>query len=170
MQGKRKAHAKTVEAANLTRDELRREFLNSIAYVCDTQKGGKTCTAAALQEKDGSKILILASNSKVINPHTLASVRQIVVKLARHDGEHSSAQRLETELIKTMVDLSGGARMKEYLRHLWINYRDCVQNSSLVKGLGERICFFDLALIRSTNANRLKDAKADSIITTRPRL
>jgi hypothetical protein len=45
--------------------ETRRDFLDSFAYLCDIQKGGKTVTAAALQKLPMSNFLWLAANEGV---------------------------------------------------------------------------------------------------------
>ncbi|KAH7074887.1 hypothetical protein BKA63DRAFT_324194 [Paraphoma chrysanthemicola] len=43
----------------------RRDFLDSFAYLCDTEKGGKTVTATALQSLSESDLLWLAANEGV---------------------------------------------------------------------------------------------------------
>jgi hypothetical protein len=45
--------------------EARRDFLDSFAYLCDTQKGGASVTAAALQKLRLSNILCLAANEGI---------------------------------------------------------------------------------------------------------
>jgi hypothetical protein len=45
--------------------ETRRDFLDSFAYMCDVQKGGKTVTAAALQKLLHSDFLWLAANEGI---------------------------------------------------------------------------------------------------------
>lgn len=45
--------------------ELRRNFLDKIAYLCDTAKLGGTVTAAAMQKERGFSILHLAANEDI---------------------------------------------------------------------------------------------------------
>jgi hypothetical protein len=45
--------------------EVRRDFLDSFAYLCDVEKGGATVTAAALQKLLHSNILWLAANEGI---------------------------------------------------------------------------------------------------------
>jgi hypothetical protein len=45
--------------------EARRDFLDSFAYLCDVEKGGKTVTATALQQHPISDCLWLAANEGV---------------------------------------------------------------------------------------------------------
>lgn len=136
-QGRRAEHAKTPEVAELNSSELRRHFLNAIAYLCDTRKGGKTCTASALQEGINSKILVLASNSTTINPETKREVESILLELSRFDGQHRTGQLLEKHIIQRMVRLSGAGRMQEYLRFLRVNVGVFRENDTLVESLGE---------------------------------
>lgn len=128
---------KAPEVAAMESSELRRHFLNAIAYVCDTKKGGETCTAAALQEGINSKILILASNSTTIGARTKSEVEAILWELSQYDGQHRTEQVLEMRIIRRMVILSGAGRMKEYLRFLRLNFGVFHEKCSLVKSLGE---------------------------------
>ncbi|KAL8686704.1 MAG: hypothetical protein Q9218_006924, partial [Villophora microphyllina] len=43
---------------------IRRSFLDAVAYICDYEKGGKTCTAAALQNSDSQLTLWLTANPR----------------------------------------------------------------------------------------------------------
>jgi hypothetical protein len=45
--------------------EARRDFLDSFAYLCDVEKGGKTVTATALQKLTVSDFLWLAANEGI---------------------------------------------------------------------------------------------------------
>jgi hypothetical protein len=46
-------------------DELRRSFIDSIAYICDYEKGRDTVTAAALQREPVGVTVWLAANTHV---------------------------------------------------------------------------------------------------------
>jgi len=48
-----------------TRREARRDFLDSFAYLCDVEKGGKTVTATGLQRLENDNQLWLAANEGV---------------------------------------------------------------------------------------------------------
>lgn len=59
------------------RDELRRSFVDSIAYICDYKKGGDTVTAAALQREPAGVTIWLAANNHV-KEETIYFLRQIL--------------------------------------------------------------------------------------------
>jgi len=64
-----------------TLSEMRRDFLDKISYLCDTEKGGATVTAAALQSLPRGNILWLAANEGV-EPETEKFVNTIVREIA----------------------------------------------------------------------------------------
>jgi hypothetical protein len=47
-----------------TPDQLRRSFVDTIAIICDSYKGGDTVMAAALQSIPSSTVIWLAANEK----------------------------------------------------------------------------------------------------------
>ena len=53
------------ETSDTSERELRRDFLDKISYLCDTEKGGRTVTAGALQSLLHDNVLWLAANEGV---------------------------------------------------------------------------------------------------------
>jgi hypothetical protein len=72
------SHRRRTESGNATIN-ARRDFLDSFAYLCDVQKGGKTVTAAAIQELPFSNFLWLAANEGIGN--TMLDYAQTMLKV-----------------------------------------------------------------------------------------
>ena len=53
------------DSARSSEGELRRNFLDKISYLCDTDKGGKTVTAGALEKLLHGNVLWLAANEGI---------------------------------------------------------------------------------------------------------
>lgn len=60
-----------------TSQELRRSFIDSIAYVCDSEKGGKTATAAFLQQTPQGVLIWLAANQG-LGKTTVDDLKQVL--------------------------------------------------------------------------------------------
>ena len=60
-------------------EEIRRDFLDSVSYACDYEKGGTTVTAALLQHTYKHNILWLAVNSSC-SPETVEYIKQLLPK------------------------------------------------------------------------------------------
>jgi hypothetical protein len=99
-------------------EELRRYFLECISYLCDTEKGGATVTAAGLQKLPLSNFLWLAANEGVrlnvkefvesvlgelkdVTPNNRKSKEMLILR----DAVNLASQRLEFYRAK-MVELS----------------------------------------------------------------
>ncbi|KAF7515266.1 hypothetical protein PCG10_003542, partial [Penicillium crustosum] len=59
----------------------RRRFLQNLAYMCDFEKGGKTCTAIGLQECETCYRLWLASNEE--NGQTKEFLQKVLLSLQK---------------------------------------------------------------------------------------
>ena len=72
--------------------ELQRSFIDSVAYICDYEKGGDTFTAAAMQKEPAGVTIWLAANTN-ISEKTVVFLRDVLDSLAAV----SFSNRAETE-------------------------------------------------------------------------
>lgn len=80
--------------------EARRDFLDSFAYLCDTEKGGASVTAAGLQKLPFGNILWLAANEGI--PWDVKSYAEsILQKLKEVDSE--TQKTVEDDIFRLVV-------------------------------------------------------------------
>lgn len=127
VQGGRKKTDRVSDAADLSQEDLLREFLNAVAYICDTDKGGKTVSAAAIQETPSQFILWIASNADV-REATQCRLREIFSMLQPQEPD-------KTAIMKTMVQLAHG-RLKQYRKWAKDGLENILGNPALLKQLG----------------------------------
>jgi hypothetical protein len=82
---------------------LRRDFLDSFAYLCDFRKGGSTVTASALEETSGKVYLWLAANEG-ISPAVLMYAKRLLRNLKRVTSENWSTK--EHKILKLAIEKS----------------------------------------------------------------
>jgi hypothetical protein len=107
-------------ACDLT--ELRREFLDAVAYLCDTEKTGPSCTAAALeQDAHGKYTLWIAAND---NKHAEAArgMAEELVEILNGVTNHNRVD-IEAELLRFCVGKAGG-RINNYQTRMKKNGAD----------------------------------------------
>jgi len=80
--------------------EMRRDFLDKISYLCDTEKGGATVTAAALQHLPLGNILWLTANEDV-KADTKDFINRIVRKIVAVN--ESNAKTIENAIFSESV-------------------------------------------------------------------
>ena len=80
--------------------ELRRSFVDQLAYICDFKKGGPTVTALALQKTYQGIIFWLAAN-QTVKPEVRHFLREVLQLL--RDIEGSSKKAAETKLLALVV-------------------------------------------------------------------
>lgn len=81
----------------MRRRELRRNFLNELAYVCDFMKGGDSVTAIALEEQPSVVTFWIASNSTV-SKSTTSFLREILKTLQGLSPTQSQNSMTVTEV------------------------------------------------------------------------
>ena len=81
--------------------EARRDFLDSFAYLCDTEKGGATVTATALQRRLHGNTLWLAANEGIKNDIKLYA-EAILLKL--REMEFKPQDAVEEDIFKLVVE------------------------------------------------------------------
>jgi hypothetical protein len=82
-------------------DELRRSFINGLATICDSHKGGDTVTAAALQSTPQQTIIWVAAN-KNITQTTIDYLHGILDRLVHvtADSKQSTLEEI-TDMVIT---------------------------------------------------------------------
>ncbi|KIN09150.1 hypothetical protein OIDMADRAFT_109644, partial [Oidiodendron maius Zn] len=108
--------------------ELRRAFLDQLAYVCDNIKGGDTVTAIALEAQPSGAIFWVASNNGVSTRTTgfldrvLCSLQSISVCQTE-----SARSTTEAELFQMCIKF-GIRRVKAYQALLRKPLQQCLKN------------------------------------------
>lgn len=120
--------------AHLPLDDIRRMFLNELAYVCDYDKGGETVTALGLQHTPQGYIFWLASNAglktKVIE--FLDSLLNRVL----HTGAATDVPQLVAEVASECITFAG-SRIKKYKSHLRPLLRRCTSHLEAQEPVGK---------------------------------
>lgn len=94
-----------------TYQELRRSFIDSIAYACDLQKGGDTTTAGLLQQTPQGVVIWLASN-RGLGPETVEDVKLMLSEAMEMVRSKESFDREVT--LARLVQMSQ-PRLKTYI-------------------------------------------------------
>ena len=98
--------------------ELRRSFIDSIAYACDSEKGGKTVTAAFLQQTPQGVVIWLAAN-RGLEPTTIQDITQLLSMASRNvDWEVT---------LEKMVQMNQ-PRLETYIKFVRRDLDRCVQS------------------------------------------
>jgi hypothetical protein len=91
--------------------ELRRSFVDKLAYICDFKKGGSTVTALALQKTYQGVTFWIAAN-ETVKLKAIEFLQQILQLLKNVDS--SSRDAAETQLLALVVPFN-----KERLEYYW---------------------------------------------------
>lgn len=110
------------DIAHLPLLDIRRMFLNDLAYMCDYDKGGETVTAIGLQSTPQKHIFWVASNTGS-KAKTIEFVRSILAQIV-HVSAASKATQLATELASQCIAFAT-LRIKKYRSHLKPLLRKC---------------------------------------------
>jgi hypothetical protein len=100
---------------SLTAQQLRRQFLDELAFLCDHKKGGDSCTAIALEQTPQHWVFWVAANK---SPERL--VMPFLIKLLKIlEGAHGKrdGQLLVGDIFRTSVTFARG-RIETYARYL----------------------------------------------------
>jgi len=95
---------------------LRRNVLDKLAYLCDTNKGGATVSAAALQALPSGNVLWLAANEG-ITESVKTFVKWILDQLKEVNTDNK--QFVEERILEQAVTLAG-RRISFYYRRLTV--------------------------------------------------
>jgi hypothetical protein len=93
--------------------ELRRSFLDKLAYICDFKTGGSTVTALALQKTYQGAIFWLAAN-ETVKPRVTSFLRDVLQLLMSVKDNRASKKAIETQLLEHFVSFN-----EERLDYYW---------------------------------------------------
>jgi hypothetical protein len=105
--------------------ESRRRFLQDLAYICDSQKGGDTCTAIGIEESSHNYTFWVAVNKA---RDEITEFLKDVLKILRI-SVNLSVQEMETHremLIRDCIEFAS-LRINEEKKLLFKAARDCLQ-------------------------------------------
>lgn len=128
--------------------ELRRAFLEQLAYVCDSAKGGDTVTAIALEGHPSSVTYWIASN-KGPNEDVVLYVREILKLLGNLSSPSSEGSRkmLEDQIASKCVQFNV-RRIKAYQTLIRKPLKICLEIlSKLKEGMSSASCCASLTLV-----------------------
>lgn len=111
--------------------ELRRSFVDKLAYICDFKKGGSTVTALALQKTYQGVIFWLAAN-ETVKPKVIDFLRR-VLQLLKKVEDGASRKATETQLLALIVPFN-----KDRLEYYWsalLKYLPlCIERLEVLEG------------------------------------
>ena len=114
------------DAEDLEIRQLRREFLDQLAYVCDHVKGGATVTALALESTPQGVVFWAAANE---TPERLVApfLRGLLKDLNQlYDSDQDVAELLEDRILDKIIDFNL-KRIKTYWDLLQKPLRCCLK-------------------------------------------
>jgi hypothetical protein len=125
----------SLDGSELDNCKLRRSFLNSLAYICDFEKGGATVTAIALEMRPAGVVFWVAANENVKDKVVLC-LRGILQNLAAL--ESVSMATVEEGTFRSAVEL-GMPRVKAYWRFMQEPLNKCLKVLESEQSKGELI-------------------------------
>ena len=125
--------------------ELRRSFVDKLAYICDFMKGGSTVTALALQRTPQGVIFWISANSTV-KEKTEVFLRKILQLLKKVEIKRASTKSTEAQLLARIIPFNE-RRLNFYWSALKKDLPVCVERltdleASFVTGMSARFEFF----------------------------
>jgi len=109
------------EHGALSSTEIRRAFVNKLAYLCDFKKGGDTSTAIALQDSSQSVVIHCAANDHV-KPRVKDFIRETLELLITVDDTNHA--KVEALIFKKAISLSRN-RLRTYWKRADGMIRKC---------------------------------------------
>jgi len=106
---------------------LRRSFLNYLAYICDFKKGGATVTAIALEQRPAGVVFWVVANEN-IKDKVVKALKEILKGLAGLDGttRDEQAATVEEKTFRCAAEL-GMLRVKTYWQFMQESLRKCLK-------------------------------------------
>ena len=116
--------------------ELRRSFVDKLAYICDFRKGGSTVTALALQRTNQGVIFWLAAN-ETVKAKVILFLRNIL-ELLKKVELGASRKTTETQLLVSIVPFNS-ERIDYYWKALERELSLCIERLEALEGSTSRI-------------------------------
>jgi hypothetical protein len=112
------------DAPHMELCELRRAFLDQLAYVCDYTKGGDTVTAIALEAQPSGVIFWITANSEV-SRRTMSFLEQLLKTLQLSYRAGSDRNHIETQIAQMCIEF-GYQRAVVYQNLIKPNLKCCI--------------------------------------------
>ena len=106
-----------LDAPQLELRELRRNFLEQLAYICDYEKGGDTVTAMALEARPSGVTYWVSSNT-MPSPKAISFLRRILGILKSLAFSHAEHRNIEEDRIIQRCISFNRQRLKAYRKFL----------------------------------------------------
>jgi hypothetical protein len=115
----------SLDDSELDNCNLRRSFLNALAYICDFDTGGATVTAIALEQRPAGVVFWVVANNNV-KDKVVTTLEEILKGLAGLDGTTGDEQvaKVEERTFRCAAGL-GMPRVKSYWRFMQKSLRNC---------------------------------------------
>jgi len=116
-----------LDESELDNWNLRRSFLNYLAYICDFKKGGATVTAIALEQKPAGVVFWVVANENVKNK-VVKALEEILKGLAGLDGTTGDEQAatVQERAFRCAAEL-GMPRVKTYWQFMQESLKKCLR-------------------------------------------
>lgn len=121
LENRRRGHERRTPSGNEI-TEARRNFMDSLAYLCDVRKGGGTVTAIGLQRLDLGNMLWMAANEGITKE--IKDYTQKILDIARN--KNLSPQHAENVILELAVQASSH-RISTYRGELQKHTRRCIK-------------------------------------------
>ena len=117
----------TLDESELDNCNLRRSFLDRLAYICDFKKGGATVTAIALEQRPPGVVFWIVANEN-INDNVVKALEKILKGLAGLDGATGDEQvaMVEEKTFRCAAEL-GMPRVESYWHSMQVSSRECLK-------------------------------------------
>jgi hypothetical protein len=117
----------SLDESELDNGNLRRSFLNLLAYICDFKRGGATVTAIALEEKPAGVVFWVVANESV-KDKVVEALDEILKGLAGLDSTTGDEQAatVEERTFRCAAEL-GMPRVKTYWQSMQASLRKCLK-------------------------------------------
>ena len=113
------------DESELDDGNLRRSFLNNLAYICDFKKGGATVTAIALEQRPARVVFWVVANENV-KAEVVKTLKKILKGLAGLDGTtREREERVEERTFRYAAEL-GMPRLQCYRKATQESLRECL--------------------------------------------
>ena len=106
--------------------QMFRCFVNKLALVCDSNRGGKTVTAIAILQGRDCAVYVLASNSRAVSEQK--EVEEFLTKILHftHQNPHELERKALTKKVLWHMILFNRDRVKAYLKNLPRYLHECI--------------------------------------------
>jgi len=117
----------SLDESELDNCNLRRLFLNNLAYICDFKRGGATVTAIALEQRPVGVVFWVVANGNV-DDNVVKALEEVLKGLAGLDGTTGDKQvaTVEERTFRCAAEL-GMPRVKSYWQSTQELLRKCLR-------------------------------------------